>query len=37
MIYADFKSTLLPEDNGKQNTPTKFEQISKTCCLQLWL
>ena len=28
MIYADFESILVPEDNGKQN-PNK----SKTCCL----
>ena len=36
MIYADFEISLVPEDNGKQNLE-KYEQISKTCCLQLLL
>ena len=35
MIYADFESILVPEDNGKQNPDESYtKQISKTCCLQ---
>ena len=36
-----FESILVPENNGKQNLDkthtNKHEQISKTCCWQLWL
>ena len=33
MIYADFESILMPEDNGKEN-PNKCYANK---CLQLWL
>ena len=34
MIYADFESTLVPEDNGMQNQRVlKLTNIKKTCCL----
>ena len=35
IIYADSESILVPEDNGKQKI--LYTQISKECCLQLWL
>ena len=37
MIYADFESILVPEDNGKQNPKALYKQISETCCLLLRL
>ena len=38
MLYVDFESILVPEDNGKQNhIQVLNKQISKRCCLQLWL
>ena len=37
IIYADFKSILVPEDNGKQNPRVLCKQILKTYCLQLSL
>ena len=38
MIYADFESILVPEDNGKQNTKESYaSKYQKTYCLQLWL
>ena len=33
MIYPDFESILVPEDNGKQNPRVLYKQISKTYCL----
>ena len=36
MTYIDFESVLIPEDNRKQN-PVLYKQMSKTCCMQLWL
>ena len=36
IIYADFESIVVPEDNEKQNPErVLYEQVSKTCCLQL--
>ena len=36
MFYGDFESTLVPEDNGKQNPEEPYtKKISKTCCLLL--
>ena len=32
IIYADFESVLVSEDNEKQN-PVLYKQISKTYCL----
>ena len=38
MIYADFESILVPEDNGKQNTKESYtNKYHKRYCLQLWL
>ena len=38
MIYADFESILVPKDNEKaKSRGVLYEQVSKTCCLQLWL
>ena len=37
IIYANFKSILVPEDNGKQNPRVLCKQILKTYCLQLSL
>ena len=36
MIYADFKSIPVPEDNGKQNPDGSYtnKYQTKTCCLQ---
>ena len=36
MIYANFESILVPQDNGNQNPEESSEQISKTYCLELW-
>ena len=33
MIYVDFQSILVPENNGKQNQ----DQIPKPCSLQLYM
>ena len=33
MIYADFESILVPEDNGSEIQMS----LTKTCSLQLWL
>ena len=37
MIYTDFENILVPEDNGNQKFTVLCKQISKTCCLELWL
>ena len=38
MIYADFESSLVSEDNEKQNPEESYtNKYQKTCCLQLWL
>ena len=38
IIYADVESILVPQENGKQNPEEAYKnQISKACCLQLWL
>ena len=40
MIYADFESILVPEDNGTQNpngSYTKKYHNEQICCLKLWL
>ena len=38
MVYVDSESILGAEDNGKAKSGRLlYEQISKTCCLQLWL
>ena len=40
MIYADFESILVPEDNGTQNpngSYTKKYHNKQICCLKLWL
>ena len=38
LIYTDFESILLPEDNGKQNPNESYtNKYKKRCCLQLWL
>ena len=38
LIYADFESILLPDDNGKQNPNDPYtNKCKKICCLQLWL
>ena len=37
IISADFKSILVPEDNGKQNLEEFYtKKLSKTCLFQLW-
>ena len=34
MIYADFESILVPEDNGRQNPNESYtNKYKKTCCL----
>ena len=33
MIYEDFESILVPQDNGKKNPD---ECYTNKCCLQLW-
>ena len=33
MIYADFETILVPEDNGKSNQISLILTISKTYCL----
>ena len=38
MIYADFQSILVAEDNGKQNTKESYtNKYQKRYCLQLLL
>ena len=38
MVYTDFESILVPEENGKAKSwRVLYKRILKTCCLQLWL
>ena len=38
LIYTEFESILLPEDNGKQSPNELYTNKNKRiCCLELWL
>ena len=39
IIYADFESILVPEDNENQNKGETYtnKYQTKTCCFMLWL
>ena len=37
MMYTDFESILVSVDNWEKIRKGLYEQISKTCFLQLWL
>ena len=37
IIYADFESSLVTEDNGKQNQKEPLQTNIKKYCLQIWL